>query len=211
MNEQKLYSKLEKEKPKEYDKKLSEPIGIKTVQENGTVLYETEAIKLSLSYGNFDEFKNAVEDMGGNPRGASAILKYRIQSASEFSFLKLLKIESKNSETVFDLEKEYPDIKVFVSKDNNGDSKFQDETILLGKEPSSIVGILILFHELGHKNVGNDIKRNTKKNVIKDERLAWAWALKKIKPFMKDLGVTTEDMDSVVHRKYLAEYSVMDI
>ncbi len=45
--------------------------------------------------------------------------------------------------------------------------------------------------------------------LLQDERDAWGIALNKIKPFMKDLNIDTEDLKNIIHHNALYSYSLL--
>ncbi|MDD4902071.1 MAG: hypothetical protein PHE24_02960 [Patescibacteria group bacterium] len=123
-------------------------------------------------------------------------------------------IKSKQSETMINLLSELPrDYEVFFEPYawyTGGKAGVKDQLCIVRGDITTVDGLLGLLHEIGHcvdyeqtKNKRNwrmkvlaDNARNEEdmEFVLRRERGAWAYALKKIKPLIRDQIISQEDV-----------------
>jgi hypothetical protein len=151
-------------------------------------------------------------------------------------FKSLDRLEFKKGESVLNIFDILPqDFKILFNPHSlvaDGSINFDDKLILIKGNPLTARGLLTLFHEVGHYEVinekGNDyeeriryyrgiiaegnsdsvrISQRVPGYVLRDERDAWAQALKKLQPFMKDLEVDVDTVFDFIHGTCLESYS----
>lgn len=205
---------------------LFEPIGKEVVQEDGMLTYENEKMNVAFrleefAFQDFDDPKY-LELLLFFSRGRLAGENY-----SE-NYLRLTSFELKNNHAKYDLASEGKNPVILVKKPNTPDSRrgsianIEANIVVLEMFPNSPEGILTLGHELGHINDDQIILDNGRKSelrsnamfaggasgimdkerdaiTLRQERFAWAYALGKLRPFIKDFEVPERSVDSFVH------------
>ena len=132
-------------------------------------------------------------------------------------------IKNKEGKILFDSQREANGTMIFVRRDGNDPNGsgilVSCEDVKIEIEPNSPAGLFTLFHELGHiNNLEKDFERMmdisidcTKKeiseNTLAIERNAWAYALQKMRPLLKDMGAKEEEMNVFIHQWALGSYS----
>lgn len=104
--------------------------------------------------------------------------------------------------------------------------------IVLTEDPLTPIGLMTLFHEIGHYqdyikdevdyNIRNEelekfnlfttlpvfnLEKESSEAVLKTERVAWAYALNGLRPFIKDLNLKLDGIRNFVHGRCLKSYS----
>lgn len=100
-----------------------------------------------------------------------------------------------------------------------------NDSIVLTDDPLTPAGIMSLLHEVGHyqdetrpeeesiKSAGtffansNIYPEGSSEKILRTERSAWAFALRNLKPFYNDLGLTNEIINKEIHDYALRSYS----
>jgi hypothetical protein len=200
-------------------------IGPETILEDGTLVYENAELKVSLKLDEFtlEQFSTDENIQYGINKF------FRTYDTNPEHYLRLTKFEliNKDNNFAFDLKSEQKDPFVIVWKNQKkheveGQVLHKLNLIELSSNPSSPQSVLTLFHELGHLNdkemtgdmdrlfdlryknimAGGDDQKIAKEQdaiLIKQERTAWAYALKKIKPAIASLDIPDESLDKFVH------------
>ena len=210
---------------------LFEPFGIETIGDNGQITIENESIRAQIEYDeirfDFDKIPRKEEDFNGTHIfvNDAALIRYLDFKPELFYLLKQYRLENKENGSVIDLKDELGENTVYVRKggsDTSGSGSHHLNTFIkLNIEPKSSAGILTMLHEIGHKKDPNidpietmlvDLGKKKDEVVLQQEmiareRYAWAYCLSKIKPFLKGLNVTSEDINIFVHKWNLGNYS----
>lgn len=223
---------ISKEDAFENASKLFQPIGIETLNKNGEVEIENEKLKINFNYVDlkFDIDKIPKNDeefietnLGGRDRRLIKFLNFKPDLYTE---LKNLKIKSKVTQNQLDLNDYIGEIKVYVlknGKDFSGSSAHAlNDWVKLNTEPKTIIGLLAVFHEIGHRNdpavnspeavlsalgLSKKDKKIENQEMIDRERYAWAYSLSKLRPFLNEMDVDLEDLNTVIHKYALGTYS----
>ena len=130
--------------------------------------------------------------------------------------------------TNFILENENSKLDLFeiASKDTKIYFRFRNfNTIISRSGINSFGSMFSVLHEIGHtvdvegtvgrlefshsKNPNDQVKLTDqqKELILRNERNAWSFALKKIRPFIKDFNVNMDDVDKFIHEVALYGYS----
>jgi len=209
--------------------KLFQPIGPEKINADGTIEIENEKLKIVIKYEeprfSTDEISKIDEKL------STSSLRVKGQSIIEFLdfkpelFYKLteLSIENKVDKNKVSLADEIADSNVYVLKGGvDCSGSIHDafsSCIKVNAEPKTAIALLTLFHEIGHKKNPNnnilekfDIFSGDEKNSLSNlfigaERSAWAYCLAKLKPFLKEMNISSEDLDAVIHKRALGTYS----
>lgn len=169
------------------------------------------------------------------------------ENAGKYRRLTNLTINSPEGNEL-DLIKDFQPKEIIFATDNNfQNSKAKADKILTSLPPNSFLGIMTIFHELGHVKANQKIISSmkdftgvkevfktitTKKmsrvvmdspiihwflpkklneaagtNVLKDERDAWAVAVRALRGTLNAFGVSNEDFKKAIHDFALTSYS----
>lgn len=139
-----------------------------------------------------------------------------------------------NKEGCFDLSSAFPGCNVYFNMGEKFSKAWisildiDNKAIFLGRgDPWTPEGFIILLHEVGHYKDylrSNPLERHAKtissslinerqgsefdaERFLQDERNAWAFALKDLKPFTKDLDIYLDDLGKEIHGFCLKSYS----
>ncbi len=212
-----------KKSDRELERKMRDRVIMEVDYKDGDQFHkENEKIVFDLGYENSGFPIHPEEDDGSlEPR------------KKEINWLKLnnYSIKSKQSGVSIDLLSELPaDYEVFFEPCPwfpNGEADVHGMRCYVTEDVASVNGLLYMLHEIGHcvdyeqtenkkewriKSV-KDFIRNEKdmEYLLRRERGAWAYALKKIKPLIKDRIISKEDVmlrvnDSIYsYHKYLGD------
>ncbi|MCX6793206.1 MAG: hypothetical protein NTY12_04225 [Candidatus Falkowbacteria bacterium] len=137
-------------------------------------------------------------------------------------------VENKNG--CFDLNSAFPGGKVYFNLGEGNVESFINmghKVIFLEQDPWTPEGLVALLHEVGHYKDyvrSNHNQRTIKKIsrhlikkdlgtesegevVLKEERDAWAFALRDLKPFKEDLDIYLDELEEEIHGLCLKSYS----
>lgn len=199
---------------------LFQPIGrAVSISEHNTT-YENENLKVSFNYEPI-----TVEDFyeSGTPE-QRIFFGAETPRIDLKEYWKLTKFTLASDSVTYNLPN---DLIVLVRKEHNIDTvegfAYQDlDLVVLNSMPSSPEGILVLMHELGHmsdEQISEDDQRELEMNfkaiiagdyseemqqeknaiTLRQERFAWAQALKNLRPFLNSFGVSKESIDTFIH------------
>lgn len=228
-----LESHLEKDKtleksrtePYETQQRLSEPFGAVDYMDEDEVTLKKNNLELSFSYTSLTP-----EDIASlNPTD----VKGRKINDVDFRCLDNLIITGKDNSMAINIKEILsPSYKIIFMTHNKKpslggliDVKFK--TIYIWGDFTNLENIISLLHEIGHsvdfENLNQSDKNNfidayekklyykpTKKGleeVLRRERNAWAFAVKKIKPMLSEDSITKEDIMNFIHNEALSNYS----
>ncbi|MFH1225927.1 MAG: hypothetical protein V1684_01405 [bacterium] len=114
-----------------------------------------------------------------------------------------------------------------------GDTKLEEKTIIMSYDITTPEGIIVLCHEAGHANIFEKMTEEERKsylkdrekfqtsfsyklgpisnkvvdNIVKNERNAWAYAMRKLKPLLKSSIIKQDDIKNYIHHESLKTYS----
>jgi hypothetical protein len=207
----------------EQERKMKEKVIAEVnYKDRGQIHEENEKIVFDLGYEDSGFAVHPEEDDGS-----------LVPLKKEINWLKLnnYSIKSKQSGVSIDLLSELPaDYEVFFDPCPwypNGEADVQGMLCYVTEDVASVNGLLCMLHEIGHcvdyeqaenrkewrvKSI-KDFVKNEKdmEYLLRRERGAWAYALKKIKPLIKDGIISKEDVmlrvnDSVYsYHKFLGD------
>jgi hypothetical protein len=221
-SEQYLYSKMELDE--EASLTMREPIGDVEYMRNGDVCVENEKLKVKFKYG-FADYRDFV-------RGPDEIegLLGNTDPSNDWRILEQFSIIDKQTNTEVDILTELPEgyrilfnpfLEVY-----NGNANVIEKGCLVKGDIASIAGILIILHEIGHcvdyertddksewRNARARIEDSSNyeklKLVLLKERNAWAYALNKVRPFLRSGAFPKEEILKNIHGRSLFSYCDM--
>ncbi len=210
---------------------LFKPLGKESRGESNEITIENESIKASFLYEDLKFDINTIpkteEDFIGTDLDVNdrALIRFLNFETEKYSILQNFILENKKDGSKIDLNKELGENNVYVKKGGNTVSGSASHSlnpyIKLSIEPKTAAGILVLMHEVGHKKdpaidpleimlvaLGKEKEESVlQKEMIDRERYAWAYGLSKLRPYIKGLNCTLEDLDIFVHQWNLGSYS----
>lgn len=212
--------------------KIFAPIGPENVRGSGAIEVENECLKVRFRYGdvNIDieripETEEEMQKMNLSFKNSDLI---RFLEFKPDSFYKLLElsIENKNNSRIIELDNILDHTEIYVLKngqDVEGSAvSASKKFIKLSAEPKTVAALLTTFHELGHIADPNLDSRGSRcnfqgltkeeiassgKEMIDQERYAWAYCLKELKPLLEGADISLEDLDVLIHKFSLGSYS----
>ncbi len=228
-NYQKILQKKEKviideEEFKQNHREFYLSIGDEVNKDNGVFSYENNDLKLEIVTEKF--YLGDIED-----KNRRISLSGILNPPEDYLLIKNYILKNKESE--LNISNELKDLIVVINKNSRGSLPVGQffkhfNLIRLNSEISTPEGILTFFHEIGHlKDIDLD---NTDKLLqdlrmesvlspddkvindqisaieIKEERTAWAYAINKLKPYIKGLGVSDDSINDFVHKFLLGSY-----
>lgn len=208
---------------------LFESVGKESVQDNSVVI-ENDSIKIAFERENItfstSQIPKTEDEMLDSKISVEErrLLRFLDFEPDLFYQLKSYHMRDKITGSALDLETELEGTTVYVKKNGQNPMEsaadYLENCIKVGIEPKSAAGILIMFHEIGHKRdpllvpFGSKLPsreykstNNADEDRLDQERFAWAYCLKKIKTFLSSLNVSGKDMDVFVHQWALGTYS----
>lgn len=210
---------------------LFEPLGKESRGENNEIIIENEFIRHLFLYEDLkfdiDTTPKTEEEFIGSKLDSRerALIRFLDFKPDQYVKLQDFVLENKDDGSILDLKTELGENTVYVKKDGTDFSEsaahYLNTYIKLTVEPKTPAGILVLMHEIGHKKdpaidpleimlVGLGKKKEEvilQKEMIDRERYAWAYSLSKLRPYMKGLNCTLQDLDVFVHQWNLGSYS----
>jgi hypothetical protein len=204
-------------------------IGEEIKNEDGSVIYKNEKMSIQFKFKDFsDEYlsSNLRQRFYDNS-------EYKDFKPEDYYMLTEFKIRSDNSN--FDLISENKSCCIIFKKNPlkeivGGQYDFRLKLVELNLSPSSPAGILTLLHEIGHLNdnkleyelnnliihsinnkllggIHNERIKNEEDTInLRKERYAWSYALKKVKPFISDLGINNDSLEKFIHNFSIGSY-----
>lgn len=234
-NYKKILQKREKEIITEGEFKDKHPefyrnIGKEVNNGNGIFLYENNDLKLEIESENFslDKYSND-ENLRWD---LWKILKSNNSSPEDYFTITNYTLKNKTSE--LNIKDELKNLYLLIKKNPKEISEVGQffkhlNLIILNSKPSTPEGIFSLFHEIGHfkdpnLNITDELLHNFRmesaldpenKNTLdkisavelKEERVAWAYAINKLKPFIDGFGVSSNGIREFIHKFLLGSYS----
>jgi hypothetical protein len=202
---------------------LFQKIGKPVIIDENNMTYENENLSVSLSYESSEKYFNEF----GNSSQASLFTGENPQINLE-DFWRLTKFTLSSGGVIYDINEEEKSPIVLFRKsskinDISGGAYIYANIVEIGSEPSSPQAILTLMHELGHINDEEQIQeddteisdielraifagaptlemdRDKSAIILRQERHAWAYALKKIKPFLGSMNIKEDGVKKLVH------------
>jgi len=223
---------ISKKESLERASKLFQPLGVEKLNKNGEVEIENEKLKIKFNYVDLkfdvDKIPKNDEEFIGTNLGLRdrRLIKFLNFKPDLYSELKNFKIESKITQNRLDLNDYVGEIKVYVLKNGNDFSNSSADAlnnwVKLNAEPKTIIGLLTFFHEIGHRNdpaintpeaalsalgLLKKDKKIENQEMMDRERYAWAYSLSKLRPFLNEMDVDLEDLNTVIHKYALGTYS----
>ena len=203
-------------------------IGKEELHKDNMLTYENEKLSISLKYEEISPEQYPAEKFPG------FYYMSMIGEVDFDDYFRLTEFKIKNENFEYDLKSESKNPIVLFLKESNpkktdGAAYSEENLITLNSLPSSPGSILTLLHELGHINDdkinedisrklhlrfetimkgGSDEKIEKEQNAItiRQERVAWAYALKKLKPFIEGFQIPEESLDKYIHEFTLGSY-----
>ena len=233
----KLESKtLSKDELSELYSRLNKPIADFEILDQGDITIEKDDLMIKLSYSpvpadlHFEKVKEVLDF----PKDKQRLVELMRLSSKEFRSLDSFILQNKDLQ--LDITSLLPEgVRVFFRSLPNESKREKDpkpsglfdptiNVVVVRNNLATPLDIIVLMHEIGHANdevtpkildfprpKGPDDKvfltQEQMEIRLKSERNAWAFAIKKIKPFLSDLGITTEDLDMFAHNFALHIYS----
>jgi len=185
---------------------LSRMIGIIEYQEKGDASIESELLKLNLSY--------ETPDLNPEDFGRTIIEKFP-EFMNNFKEMTSLKLKSGDATlNIFDITPK--DVRIFFNPYIDTHIGYiSGKKIFIGSDINKPRSILALLHEIGHSHENEIIFQEEKNRGIEpqedlaqllvSERNAWAFALKKIKPFLNN-PLFKKDAVSLFMKRCLTNY-----
>ncbi|MFA6397607.1 MAG: hypothetical protein WDK96_02035 [Candidatus Paceibacterota bacterium] len=216
--------------------KLNKPIGeLKQIEEN-KFESKNENLNLEVSYGKGPEdlFFHDTEEISKFSKEKQHLLEVMRLEPQKYKTLENFVLKNKNSEInfkkiIYNNSEFFAKVPPEPAKSNGeGGGNYEHETnsVVFRGDLSTPIGIIIALHEIGHSNDElskvklkefptstrslDDHKYLTKEQIdiyFRSERNAWAFAIKQIKPFIKDLGLTLDDLKTISHKWALKNHS----
>lgn len=208
---------------------LLRPFGRVEYKEKDSVDLEDNNFRLTFSYSPLEV--NAL------PGVNQEFLKKGLLDPKELRILEGLSLINKKNGGTLDLREILPPgyRVIFIPKGNaplGGNADVESKTIYVWGDLTKPKNVLNLLHEIGHgfdyerltesdkkdflgayKAYGGEGGRNpdkkTLEKVLRSERNAWAFALKKIKPLFDNSSVKKKDILSFIHNNALSNHSAV--
>lgn len=156
------------------------------------------------------------------------VSKFLREKPHLFRKLKEFVIQSKDIDYQWQLSEEAPDLDIYFEPDGadvtDAGAHIMENAIRVGSNLDNWAGLLTLLHEIGHKKdpgylklpekslvhrnffkTEDKIMEQTAKYILQDERNAWSYTLKKLKPFLYMLP--KDDLHAYIHEWALGSYS----
>lgn len=224
---------ISKEETRNLAGNLFEPIGSETIKGSGAIEVENNQVKIRFRQGDVNLNLDKIPTNEAELRRSSLSVKdcnlIRFLNFEPGSFYRLLNfsIENKINKNEIDLDDLVRDQEVYVLKGGQevegSVTNHTNNWIKISAEPKTVAALLTLFHEIGHskdpaergslelRHAVLDSKGEEKiyfdQEIMSSERDAWAYSLKKMKPLLEGINITSEELDAFIHKWLLGSYS----